>query len=105
MNREYIQKNEPNRRLRLLLAAGNGRDRAGCGAACCFRDAGFEVVYLNGLLSPEQIVAAAIQESVDLIGVYNSENGSSFRVRITALLGERCADTVSVIDFGLFTPT
>jgi len=34
-----------------------------------FRDAGFEVIYTGLHQTPEQIVAAAIQEDVDAIGL------------------------------------
>jgi len=55
-----------------LLVAKPGLDGHSNGAeqiAVAARDAGFEVVYQGIRLSPEQIVAAALEEDVDLIGI------------------------------------
>ncbi|MGH3663861.1 MAG: methylmalonyl-CoA mutase family protein [Micromonosporaceae bacterium] len=59
------------RRLRLLIGKP-GLDGHSNGAeqiAVRSRDAGFEVIYQGIRLTPEQIVAAAAQEDVDLIGL------------------------------------
>ena len=58
-------------RLRLLIAKP-GLDGHSNGAeqiAVRARDAGFEVVYQGIRLTPEEIVAAAVAEDVDLVGV------------------------------------
>ena len=55
-----------------LLVAKPGLDGHSNGAeqiAVAARDAGFEVVYQGIRLSPEQIVAAARDEDVDLVGI------------------------------------
>ena len=55
-----------------LLVAKPGLDGHSNGAeqiAVAARDAGFEVVYQGIRLTPEQIVAAARDEDVDLIGI------------------------------------
>ncbi|GAA5182390.1 protein meaA [Rugosimonospora acidiphila] len=58
-------------RLRLLVGKP-GLDGHSNGAeqiAMCARDAGFEVVYQGIRLTPGQIVAAAVQEDVDVVGL------------------------------------
>ncbi|HTT87613.1 MAG TPA: protein meaA, partial [Acidimicrobiales bacterium] len=55
-----------------LLVAKPGLDGHSNGAeqiAVAARDAGFEVVYQGIRLSPEQIVAAAVDEDVDVVGI------------------------------------
>ena len=47
----------------------DGHDRGARIIARAFRDAGFEVVYTGLHQTPEEIVQAAIQEDVDLIGL------------------------------------
>jgi methylmalonyl-CoA mutase C-terminal domain/subunit len=54
----------------LLGKAGlDGHDRGVKVIARGFRDAGFEVIYTGLHQTPEQIVNAAIQEDVDMIGI------------------------------------
>jgi methylmalonyl-CoA mutase C-terminal domain/subunit len=59
------------RRIRVLVAKPglDGHDRGAKVVARALRDAGMEVVYTGLRQSPEQIVAAATQEDVDLIGL------------------------------------
>ena len=59
------------RKVRILIAKPglDGHDRGAKVIARGFRDAGFEVVYTGLHQTPEQIVAAAIQEDVDGIGL------------------------------------
>jgi methylmalonyl-CoA mutase C-terminal domain/subunit len=52
----------------------DGHDRGVRFLARCMRDAGFEVVFTNFLLA-EEVVRAAIQEDVDVIGVSSSSGG------------------------------
>jgi methylmalonyl-CoA mutase C-terminal domain/subunit len=61
---------EPGRPARVLLAktSFDGHWRGVMVVARALRDAGFEVIYL-GQASREEIVAAAQQESVDLVGL------------------------------------
>ena len=47
----------------------DGHDRGARIIARAFRDAGFEVVYSGLHQTPEEIVQAAIQEDVDMIGL------------------------------------
>jgi methylmalonyl-CoA mutase C-terminal domain/subunit len=57
--------------IRVLIAKPglDGHDRGAIAVAQGLRDAGMEVIYLGLRLSPEQIVEAAIQEDVDVIGL------------------------------------
>ncbi len=58
-------------KIRVLLAkAGlDGHDRGVKVIASAMRDAGFEVIYTGLRQTPESIVAAAIEEDVDVIGI------------------------------------
>jgi len=62
---------EPEKKLRVLVAKPglDGHDRGARIIARGFRDAGFEVIYTGVHQTPEQIVSAAIQEDVDLVGL------------------------------------
>lgn len=57
--------------IRVLMAKPglDGHDRGAKVVARALRDAGMEVVYTGLRQSPEQIVRAAIQEDVDLVGL------------------------------------
>jgi methylmalonyl-CoA mutase C-terminal domain/subunit len=59
------------RTIRCLIAkAGlDGHDRGAHVIARAFRDAGFEVVYSGLHRAPEEIVQAAVQEDVDVLGI------------------------------------
>jgi methylmalonyl-CoA mutase, C-terminal domain len=61
----------PSRKLRILVgkAGLDGHDRGAKVVARALSDAGYEVVYTGLHQSPEQIVAAAVQEDVDAIGI------------------------------------
>ena len=47
----------------------DGHDRGAKIIARAFRDAGFEVIYTGLRQTPEQVVNAALQEDVDVIGL------------------------------------
>ena len=62
---------ERNRPIRCLIAKVglDGHDRGAHVIARAFRDAGFEVVYSGLHRAPEDIVQAAVQEDVDVLGI------------------------------------
>ena len=60
---------EKKRRILLTKMGLDGHDRGIVNVARVIRDAGIEVIYLGRRQFPEQIIAAAIQEDVDLVGV------------------------------------
>jgi len=59
------------RTVRCLVAKVglDGHDRGAQVIARAFRDAGFEVVYSGLHRAPEEIVQAAVQEDVDVLGI------------------------------------
>ena len=59
------------RRIRVLIAKPglDGHDRGAKVIARALRDAGMEVIYTGLRQTPDQIVAAAVQEDVDAIGL------------------------------------
>lgn len=59
------------KKIRVLVAKPglDGHDRGAKVVSRALRDAGFEVIYTGLRQSPEQIVAAAIAEDVDAVGL------------------------------------
>lgn len=59
------------RRIRVLVAKPglDGHDRGAKVIAASFRDAGFEVIYTGLHQTPEMVVAAAVQEDVDVVAM------------------------------------
>lgn len=59
------------RRIRVLVAKPglDGHDRGAKVIARAYRDAGFEVIYTGIRQRPEQIITAAMQEDVDVVGL------------------------------------
>ncbi len=57
--------------LRVLIAKVglDGHDRGAKVVARCLRDAGMDVIYTGLHRTPEEVVAAAVQEDVDVLGV------------------------------------
>jgi len=92
------------RKIRVLVAKPglDGHDRGAKVIAAAFRDAGFEVIYTGLHQTPEQVVEAAIQEDVDVVGV-SILSGAHMTVfpRITSLLKERGADDILVVGGGV----
>jgi methylmalonyl-CoA mutase, C-terminal domain len=61
----------PSRPIRVLVAKPglDGHDRGAKVVAAALRDAGMEVIYTGLHQTPEMIVAAAVQEDVDVVGL------------------------------------
>jgi len=59
------------KKIRVLVAKPglDGHDRGAKVIARALRDAGMEVIYTGLRQTPEQVVAAALQEDVDVIGL------------------------------------
>lgn len=89
---------------RVLMAKPglDGHDRGAKIVAKAFRDAGFEVIYTGLRTSPEQIVATALQEDVDVIGL-SILSGAHKRLceRILLLLKEKNMSQVPVFLGGI----
>ncbi len=59
------------KKIRVLLSkiGLDGHDRGIINVARALKDAGMEVIYLGRHQFPDQIISAAIQEDVDLVGI------------------------------------
>ena len=79
----------------------DGHDRGAKYVARLLRDAGYEVIYTGIRKSPEQIVAAAIQEDVDAIGLslLSGAHNVLFQ-RVIDLLHEQGAGEILVFGGG-----
>lgn len=92
------------RKLKVLVAKPglDGHDRGARVIARAYRDAGFEVVYTGLHQTPEQIVTAALQEDVDLIGLscLSGAHMTLFK-RVVEMLKERKAEDIPVIGGGI----
>lgn len=91
------------RKVRVLLGKPGlcGHDRGVLVLAMALRDAGMEVVYSGRHNSPEQIVEAAIQEDVDVLGVSILSGAHlSLCQRIGELLRKRNADDICFVAGG-----
>jgi isobutyryl-CoA mutase small subunit len=91
-------------KIRVIVAkAGlDGHDRGAKVVARALRDAGVEVIYTGLHQSPEQIVAAALQEDVDAVGlsILSGAHITLFR-RVVDLLAERGAQDIMVFGGGI----
>ena len=80
----------------------DGHDRGARIIARAFRDAGFEVVYTGLHQVPEEIVEAAIQEDVDMIGLSSLAGAHMYLfTRVVELLNEKGAADIVVIGGGI----
>jgi methylmalonyl-CoA mutase, C-terminal domain len=92
------------RKIRVVIAKPglDGHDRGAKVIARALRDAGMEVIYTGLRQTPEQIVAAALQEDADVIGLsILSGAHNSICPRLMALLREKGLDDVLVILGGI----
>jgi methylmalonyl-CoA mutase C-terminal domain/subunit len=92
------------RKIRVLVAKPglDGHDRGALVVAQALRDAGMEVIYTGIRQTPEQIVASAIQEDVDCIGL-SSLSGAHMELfpEVVHLLREQGADDILVVGGGV----
>ena len=91
-------------RIRVLIAKVglDGHDRGVKIVARTLRDAGMDVIYTGLHRTPEEVVDAAVQEDVDVIGI-SILSGAHMTVfpRIVKMLSERGADDILVIGGGV----
>lgn len=91
-------------KIRVLVAKPglDGHDRGAKVIARAFRDAGFEVIYTGLRQTPEQVVTAALQEDVDVIGL-SVLSGAHMTLcpRIMALVRKEELDDVLVLIGGI----
>ncbi|HEV8424852.1 MAG TPA: cobalamin B12-binding domain-containing protein [Actinomycetes bacterium] len=91
-------------RIRVVVAKPglDGHDRGAKVVARALRDAGMEVIYTGLHQTPEQIVAAVVQEDADAVGL-SIHSGAHMTLfpRVVELLHERGADDVLVFGGGI----
>jgi methylmalonyl-CoA mutase C-terminal domain/subunit len=93
------------RKIRVLVAKPglDGHDRGARIIARAYRDAGFEVIYSGLHQTPEEVVQAAIQEDVDMIGLSSLAGAHMYLFpRVLGLLKEKGADDIVVCGGGIF---
>jgi methylmalonyl-CoA mutase C-terminal domain/subunit len=92
------------KKIRVLVAKPglDGHDRGAKVVCRALRDAGMEVIYTGLRRTPEEIVNAAIQEDVDVIGlsILSGAHPVLFP-RIIGLLREKGAEDIPVIAGGI----
>jgi len=95
---------ELNRPIRVLVAKVglDGHDRGAKVIATALRDQGMEVIYTGLRQTPEMVVAAALQEDVDAIGI-SILSGAHMTVfpRVAALMKEKSLDDVLLTGGGI----
>ena len=80
----------------------DGHDRGAKIVARALRDAGFEVIYTGLHQTPEQIVATAVQEDVDAIGLSVLSGAHNYLFgRVLDLLKEKGAADIAVFGGGI----
>lgn len=92
------------RPIRVLVAKPglDGHDRGAKVIARAFRDAGMEVIYTGLRQTPEQIVAAAVQEDVDVVGMSILSGAHNYLFpRVVELLKEQGVDDVLIVGGGV----
>ena len=91
--------------IRVLVAKPglDGHDRGARIIARAYRDAGFEVVYSGLHQTPEEIVQAAIQEDVDMVGLSSLAGAHMYLLpRVVELLKDKGAGDIVVCGGGIF---
>ncbi len=92
------------KKIRVLIAKPglDGHDRGAKVVARALRDAGMEVIYTGLHQTPEQIVEAAIQEDVDVVGL-SCLSGAHMTLfpRVVQLLKEKGAGDILVTAGGI----
>jgi len=92
------------RKIRVVIAKPglDGHDRGAKVIARALRDAGMEVIYTGLRQTPDQIVAAALQEDADVVGLsILSGAHNSICPRVMELLREKGLDDVLVVVGGI----
>jgi methylmalonyl-CoA mutase, C-terminal domain len=92
------------RKIRVVVAKPglDGHDRGAKIVARALRDAGFEVIYTGLHQTPEQIVATAVQEDADAVGLSVLSGAHNYLfARVIELLKEKGADDIAVFGGGI----
>jgi 2-hydroxyisobutanoyl-CoA mutase small subunit len=93
---------DPNIRVLIAKVGLDGHDRGVKIVARTLRDAGMDVIYTGLHRTPEEVVEAAVQEDVDVVGV-SILSGAHMTVfpRILQSLKERGASDIIVVGGGV----
>ena len=90
--------------IRVLIAKVglDGHDRGAKVVARCLRDAGMDVIYTGLHRTPDEVVVAAVQEDVDILGV-SLLSGAHMTIlpKLMQGLRERGANDVIVVAGGI----
>lgn len=95
------------RKIRVFLCKPglDGHDRGVLIVGQALRDGGMEVIYSGLKQTPENLVEAAIQEDVDVIGLSMLSGAHMALIpRITQMLEERDASDIMVLAGGVIPP-
>ena len=96
------------KRIRVLVAKPglDGHDRGAKVIAQALRDAGMEVVYTGLRQTPEQIVSAAVQEDVNVVGmsILSGAHGTLFPEVIKLLKEKGAGDMIVAVGGDPVTP-
>jgi len=95
---------ERQKKIRVLIAKPglDGHDRGAKIIARALRDAGMEVIYTGLHQTPEQVVAAALQEDVDAIGLSILSGAHNYLFpRILELMKEKGLEEVMLFGGGI----
>ncbi len=95
------------KKIRIFLCKPglDGHDRGVLIIGQALRDAGMEVIYSGLKQTNENLVEAAIQEDVDVLGISILSGAHMALIpRITALLRERGAEDILVLAGGVIPP-
>lgn len=93
---------EPVIRVLVAKVGLDGHDRGVKIVARCLRDAGMDVIYTGLHKTPEEVVRAAVDEDVDVLGI-GLLSGAHMTVfpRVIALLKEARADDILLVGGGV----
>jgi methylmalonyl-CoA mutase C-terminal domain/subunit len=104
VSQQRKEKKKMNRPIRVLIAKPglDGHDRGALIIAQALRDEGMEVIYTGLRQSPAQIVATAIQEDVDVVGLscLSGAHNELFP-EVVRLLKEQGAGDILVVGGGV----
>lgn len=92
------------KRIRVLVAKPglDGHDRGAKVIARALRDAGMEVIYTGLRQTPEQIVAAAVQEDVDVVAMSLLSGAHNHLFpKVVQLLKDKDAQDIVVVGGGV----
>src|SRR5436189_3357881 len=96
--RRRLDSTDPHIRVLIAKVGLDGHDRGVKVVARTLRDAGLDVIYTGLHRTPQEVVEAAIQEDVDVIGI-SILSGAHMTVfpRVLDLLAEKNANDILVV--------